>query len=414
MLTEIAITKLETPEKRKSHPAGVPGLNLLCQPSGAKSWALQYRWRGLPRKLTLGSYPTIGLGDARRMAKAALGEVAKGNDPAAEKQASRASAKAEREVEVDRIEKVVDLFIERHAKANIKRWQETERILKREVSHRWEGRRLSQLTRAHVHEMTDSILDRGTPVFANRIFEIFRTMCRWAVGRGIIERSPCEGMRAPAPETRRDRVLADAEIKLAWQAFEIVNWPFGPIGKLLLLTGARLNEVAGMEWKELDLETKIWTLPKERVKNKQPHTIPLSDAAVEIIMGLPVIEPKRFVFTTTRRSHVSGFSSGKKLIDAAMKRDAGENAEAVPSWRLHDLRRTVATNLRKLGIRLEVTEAVLNHVSGSRAGIVGIYQRHDWAVEKRQALEAWAMRLDETVRGVEPSTNVVELSKARG
>ena len=129
MLTEIAITKLKQPEKRKSYPAGVPGLFLLHHPTGEKSWALQYRRDGVQRKLTIGSCPTIGLAQARKLARAALGEVAKGNDPAAAKQAARASAKAKREADVDRVEKVVELFIERHAKPNIKRWRETQRIL---------------------------------------------------------------------------------------------------------------------------------------------------------------------------------------------------------------------------------------------------------------------------------------------
>ena len=168
--------------------------------------------------------------------------------------------------------------------------------------------------------------------------------------------------------------------------------PFGQIGKLLFLTGARLNEVAGMEWRELDLDARTWTLPASRVKNKQAHVIPLSDIAIDIIRALPVIEPRRFVFTTTRRTHVSGFSNGKKGIDAAMKAAAGEGADPIPNWRLHDIRRSTATGLQKLGVRLEVTEACLNHISGSRRGIVGVYQKHDYALEKRQALEAWATR----------------------
>jgi integrase len=415
MLTEIAISKLPIPEKRKSYPAGgVPGLFLLIQPTtGVRSWALQYRSNGIQRKLTLGSHPTVGLSEARRLARAALGDVARGEDPAAAKQAARAAAKAEREADADRIEKVVELFVERHAKPRTKRWLETQRILAREVVGRWSGRRLSQITRPMIHEMTDAVMDRGASIYANRIFEHFRTMCRWAVERGIIERSPCEGMKAPAAETRRDRVLADDEIRLAWQAFESVGWPFGPIGKLLFLTGARLNEVAGMEWKELDLlEARTWTLPALRTKNKQAHVIPLSGMAIEIIKSLPVVEPRHFVFTTTRRTHVSGFSNGKKDIDAAMKAAADKDGEPISHWTMHDIRRSVATGLQKLGVRLEVTEAVLNHVGGSRRGVVGIYQRHDWAEEKRAALETWSRRLEAIVTG-KAAENVVELVKAR-
>jgi len=250
-------------------------------------------------------------------------------------------------------------------------------------------------------------------------------MCRWAIARGIIERSPCDGITAPSPETKRDRVLADDEIRLAWSAFESVGWPFGPIGQFLLLTGARRDEVAGMKWNELDLGARVWSLPKSRTKNKRDHEIPLSDTAVQILESLPRIADAKggFVFSTTGRTAVSGFSRAKVAIDRTIlelvKEEAeslGENrdkADALTRWTFHDLRRTVATGLQKLGVRLEVTEAVLNHVSGSRAGIVGVYQRHEYAAEKRAALDAWARRLDPIVSGA-PAENVVDFAKARG
>ena len=228
-------------------------------------------------------------------------------------------------------------------------------------------------------------------------------MCRWAISRGIIDRSPCEGVTAPSLETRRDRVLSDAEIRMAWAAFDSVGWPFGPIAKLLLLTGARRDEVAGMRWDEIDLASRVWSLPKGRVKNKRDHVIPLSDAALRIIDSLPHMGESGFIFTTTLRSPVSGFSRAKSAIDKAivegMKAQVNdrETIKAPEHWTLHDLRRTLATNLQKVGVKLEVTEAVLNHISGSRAGIVGVYQRHAYADEKRVALDAWANRLAEIV-----------------
>ena len=405
MLTDIQIKKLAPPEKRREVPDGrIPGLYLVAQPSGAKSWAVRYRVNGAPKKLTLGSYPAVDLTTARRRAREAIGEVAGGKDPAAMKQASRAAAQAASEAKVDRVERVAELFVERYAKPNTRDWRETERILKREVIGRWSGQRLSQIKGAHVHEMLDNILDRGAPIRANRVFAQFRKMCRWAISRGIIDRSPCEGVTAPSLETRRDRVLSDAEIRLAWAAFDSVGWPFGPIGKLLLLTGARRDEVAGMRWGEIDLAARVWSLPKERVKNKRDHVIPLSDAAVRIIDSLPHIGGESgFIFTTTRRSPVSGFSRAKSAIDKAivegMKAQANdhEKIKAPEHWTLHDLRRTLATNLQKIGVKLEVTEAVLNHISGSRAGIVGVYQRHAYADEKRVALDGWANRLAEIV-----------------
>ena len=156
-------------------------------------------------------------------------------------------------------------------------------MLVREVVARWKGRRLSQITRAHVHQMLDEIVDRGAPIAANRRnFAALRKMCAWAVERGIITVSPCDGVKAPAPLTERERVLDDNEVRLLWVAFKRVGWPFGPIGQILLLTGARRNEVAGMQWSELDLAAGVWSLPETRTKNKRDHEIPLSRSAAGV------------------------------------------------------------------------------------------------------------------------------------
>ena len=321
MLTDLEIKKLPLPEKRKEIPDGkIGGLYLVLQASGAKSWAVRYRTNGSPRKLTIGPYPAVGLAMARKQAQEALGDVAGGKDPAAAKQSARATARAEHEAEVDRVERVVELFVERHAKPKTRDWRETQRMLIREVAGRWEGRRLSKITRAHVHAMLDEIVDSGRPIRANRVFAQFRKLCRWSVGRGIIDRSPCEGLTAPSPETKRDRVLSDDEIRLAWRAFDAIGWPFGAISKLLLLTGARRDEVASIRWGEIDLAEKKWTLPAARSKNKRDHQIPLSAAAVGIIEELPHIGDKKggFVFSTTGSTAVSGFSRAKAAIDRAI------------------------------------------------------------------------------------------------
>jgi integrase len=421
MLTDLLIKKLPLPEKRREIPDGkVPGLFLIHQPSGTRSWAFRYHLLGgATAKLTIGPYPAVSVAAARRRAEEARGEVAAGRDPASLKQASRAAAKAEREVEVDLVERVVEQFIERHAKPNTRDWRETERILVREVIVRWKGRRLSHITRAHVHEMLDQIIDRGARIRANRVFAQFRKMCRWAISRGIIDRNPCEGLSAPSQETSRDRVLTDDEIRLVWGACERLGWPFGPIVLLLLLTGARRDEVASMRWSEIDLAGRMWTLPKERTKNKRPHEVPLSDAVISVLRALPRIQGNDgLVFSTTGKTPVSGFSRAKTKIDAAilerLRDDAEANGrdpqavEAPPHWTFHDLRRTVATNLQRLGVKLEVTESILNHVSGSRAGLVGIYQRHEFTSEKRDALAAWARRLDSIINGTQ-GASVVEL-----
>jgi integrase len=435
MLTDLQIEKLARPVARREIPDGkIGGLYLVLQPSGAKSWALRYRAAGTPKKFTIGSYPAIGLAGARKRAQKALAEVVDGVDPSARKKAAREVQKAANST-VDRVETVVDAYVKDYlAKKAKPSWaKEAERLLRVEVIPKFGNKRLGDLTDDDIHKLLKEIAERA-PITANRTFAVFRKLCHWTMSRDggrLIKTSPCDGVEMPTAERARERVLDDAEIKLAWQAFESLGWPFGPIGKLLLLTGARRDEVASMEWRELDLEAGVWRIPKERTKNKRAHEVPLSATAVDILKGLPRVEPKRgkdgkvrpaLVFSTTGATAVSGFSRAKDAIDAAIMvrlqeeaKARGDNPEEIkaPDWVIHDLRRTVATNLQKLGVRLEVTEAVLNHVSGSRAGIVGIYQRHEWAAEKRQALDAWARRLDAIVTGAEAS-NIVELAKARG
>jgi integrase len=433
VLTDLQIEKLAKPSARREIPDGkIGGLYLVVQPSGAKSWALRYRAAGTPKKFTIGPYPAIGLSAARKRAQKALAEVVDGVDPSAQKKAAREAEKAANST-ADRVENVVDAYVNDYlAKKAKPSWaKEAERLLRVEVVPTLGKKRLSDLTDDDIHKLLKEIAKRA-PITANRTFAVFRKLCHWAMSRDggkLIKTSPCDGVEMPTAERPRDRVLDDAEIKLAWQAFESIGWPFGPIGKLLLLTGARRDEVASMEWRELDLEAGVWRIPKERTKNKRAHEVPLSAATVDILKGLPHVEPKRgpdgkvrpaLVFSTTGATAVSGFSRAKDAIDAAITerlqeeaKDRGDDPEEIraPDWVIHDLRRTVATNLQKLGVRLEVTEAVLNHVSGSRAGIVGIYQRHEWAPEKCQALDAWARRLEAIVSDME-SSNVVELARA--
>jgi integrase len=394
MLTDVLIKKLTIPEKRREVPDGkVTGLYLVVQPSGAKSWALRYRFAGTPKKLTLGPYPAVDLAAARKRSQEAVGDIARGIDPGTEKQASRAAAKAAAAID-DRLSDIAAKFVKQYSKReNGALWSAAvERYLARVILPRLGSKRIGEVRRADVRDMLNDITDRS-PTAANRVLAVTRRLFNWAVEEEILAVSPIGKLKA-TKEVSRDRVLDDAEIKLVWKAFERIGWPFGPVGQLLMLTGARRTEVAEARWKEFDLATKTWTLPKERAKNGVVHMIPLSDKAIEILEKLPRIANKGdFVFTFGRVA-VQGFARKKIELDAAIAADIGA---PIAGWTLHDLRRVVATNLQKLGVRLEVTEAVLNHVSGSRSGIVGVYQRHDYADEKRAALSAWNERLAQIV-----------------
>ncbi len=414
MLTDVAIQKLPTPTAaRREVPDGkVTGLYLVLQPSGAKSWALRYRANGIPRKLTIGPYPAVGLATARRRAQEALGDVAGGKDPAAAKKAVREAAKAERADDDRRVARIAELFIDRYVKRSGKvgaGWAaEIERYLKVEIIPHIGAKRIGDVTRNDVLTILDGIVDRGSPVTANRVLAVLRKLFNWAADvRGLIVVSPCKGISAPTAESSRDRVLSDDEIRAAWAGFDAVGGPMAAIAKILLLTGARCAEIAEARWSELNLAARTLTISKERSKNGVALEIPLSDMALEIITGLPRIEGRPgYLFTATGLKPVSNL----KRLREALRRAADGEVSSAPT--LHDLRRTVATGLQKLGVRLEVTEAVLNHVSGSRKGIVGVYQRHEYGAEKRAALDAWTRRLGAIVSGA-PAENVVELAARR-
>jgi integrase len=175
--------------------------------------------------------------------------------------------------------------------------------------------------------------------------------------------------------------------------------------QLLVLTGQRRDEVAGMRWDELDLDAGLWNLPRGRVKNDQGHEVPLSAAAGVILKSIPHIAGSPFVLTTNGGAPSSGYSKGKHKLDALLPPD-------MPAWRLHDLRRTVASGMARLGINLPVIEKVLNHSSGSFAGIVSVYQRHSFADEKRAALDAWGQHIHRLIAG-EPANRSTTLQRRR-
>jgi integrase len=209
--------------------------------------------------------------------------------------------------------------------------------------------------------------------------------------------NPCTGVWHPGAPKARERVLSDAEIGKLWRATDAIDVRFGAALKLLLLLGARLNEVVGMRHSELS-EDGTWTIPSNRAKNHRAHRLVLPKLALDIIAAVPRIEGD-LVFTSTGRAPISGWSKMKKQLDAAM----GD----VPPWRIHDLRRTCASGMQRLGVRTEVIERALNHVSGSYSGVAGVYQRDALTPEVAAALLRWAQHVSGLV--IEKPSNVREL-----
>jgi integrase len=405
-LTAASIEKAKpNPDKRQEIPDGLlAGLYLIVQPSGSKSWAVRYRRGTKPRKHTLGPYPTLGLLEAREQARKALLRVQAGGDPGLEKKIERRRAIDGK----DSFEAVARLFIERHQRKKNRSWREAARLLgiipdpderdsddpktfvlvKNSITARWRDQRVSEIKKADIIALLDDTVDRGAPIVANRTLATLRKLFNWSIERDLIEANPCTGVKPPAKEKSRDRVLSDDELGRVWTATEEIGWPFGPLIQLLILTAQRRDEVGALEWSELDLDKALWTLPRGRVKNDSGHEVPLSPTAVAVIQKLRRINGSKFVFTTNGKTPVSGYPKAKNAI---------VEKSGVHEWRIHDLRRTVATGLARIGIALPVIERILNHVSGSFGGIVGVYQRHDFAAEMRAALDAWAREVKRIV-----------------
>jgi integrase len=413
------------PDKRIERPDGVvPGLYLVVQPSGAKAWALRYRAAGKPVKMTLGRWPMMGLSEARKVAAETLEAVAVGQNPAAEKQQAKiAKAQAEEE-DRDKLATLIKQYERRHLsklKAGAQARDFLDRFVLNEWKHGdhafpgWADREIHSITKRDVRDLIDAVADTGRLTSANRVLAHLRAFLNWCVDRDILATSPATGIKPATKERVRERFLSDDEIRWFWAACDKVGQPFGPLGKLLLLTGQRRSEVG--EITDAEIQGDTWHMASTRTKNGRPHAVPLSQAAKAVLDAVDRIKSKQgYVFTTTGETAVSGFSKAQAAIHTAMKEMAAKEAQdagkdmpiEIEAWTWHDLRRTCATGLAKLRIPVRVTEAVINHVSGTGGGIVAVYQKHDYADEKREALEAWGNYVMGLVEG--RAGNVVQLA----
>jgi integrase len=367
----------------------LPGFGLRVTDKGTKSWTVLYRLRRRQRRATLGTYPPMLLAEARDRGRAVLRDVDKGHDPAA--------AKAEeRRREADLFQAVAAEFIERHAKPNNRTWRRQESDLQREFLPLWRDRSIAGIAKRDILEALDKIAARASPRRANRYLALLKKLFNWCTERGYLETSPAAHIKPLAKEVSRDRVLSDDELVQVWRGCEAVGWPFGDLIRLLTLTAQRLGEVSSMQWRDVDLDKGTWTVPAAMAKNGVANEVPLSAAALAILTGLPPLAQRGFVFPALNGSGtpVSGFSRAKARLDREIATALAQAGQpAMPAWRLHDLRRTAASRMAQLGIPPHVIEKVLNHTSGSLAGVAGVYNRFGYGGEKRHALESWAAHL---------------------
>jgi integrase len=374
-LTKSAIDSLPTSKSDVVYwDAGYPGFGLKVTPKGRKVFIVLYRTGGAGsklRKYTIGPYGRVTLHQARVAAQKVFAAKLEGRDPAAEKR------EAKRRVVADRVEDLLETFIVQRLSQN-RSGGEISRLLRREVGKPWAGRSIHEVSKRDVVEVVTAIEQRGAPVAANKALKAIKTFLRWCVGRAVLDQSPAEGVPLPSKEVARDRVLDDNELAQVILAARKIAGPYGGIVELLTLTGQRREEVARLQWEEVDLARQLWTLPKSRTKNAKAHLVHLSEQSMAVLTHADHRGP--YVFSLLGTKPFPGFSRAKRRLD---------QLSGVTGWRLHDLRRTCVSGMARLGIAPHVADKILNHLSGTISGVAAVYQRHEFLAERREALERW-------------------------
>ncbi len=368
-----------TGKRYEVHDQLLPGLHLRVSATGGKVFGVSRRVNGRMKRIRIGAYPIVSLADAREKARDILRDIELG-------QYDETSTSVVEPAPRLTLGEVVPQFIKLYAMPRNRDWRGTERVLQK-FSPLF-NRPIDEIKRADIVRVLDTIIANGAPTRANRALAAIKKLMNWCVDRAMIETSPVASLRPPTKEVARDRVLTYQETIAIWHAGASEGFPFEHFIKLLVLTGQRRGEVAGMRWSELDLDKGIWTLPAKRAKNATSHIIPLTPLAIFILKSVPRFLDSDLVFTTTGTSPISGFGRLKERLDIAVGLDAED-------WRFHDLRRTMATNMAIMRIQPHIIEAVLNHKTGIVSGVAATYNRHAYFDEKREALELWAKRVEE-------------------
>lgn len=444
------------PQRREIRDSQAPGLYLVIQPKPSRtiSWALRFRRPdGRAAKLTLGTVdlsaepsdaPVIGgaltLGQARELAAKLDRERKRGIDVIEQRKADvrRQKAVAGQRTANSFGAVAREFFVDHRTKRHIRprHWRADARllglvyprdcnptqtepsVLAASLAERWGNKLVTEIDAHDIHTVVDEARRLGIPGLprhnggisearGRKMHAALSGLFRWAVQQRKVAVNPCVGVWHPGAPPARERVLSEFEVRLFWKACDRIGAPYGPLFQLLLLTGQRLGEVAGMRRAELSEDGATWTIPGERTKNHRVHVVPLPPTTRRLMAGLPRIQDRTGHVFTIGGGKLTGFSNAKAQLDETMAAIAraevrGQSTEA---WRLHDLRRTCATGMAELGIAPHIVEAVLNHVSGTKAGVAGIYNRAAYGPEKELALARWAAHLEGLVS--ERPANVV-------
>ena len=407
-LTDRSIAALKAKAKRyEVWEDGRTGLGVRVSTVGRKSWIYMYRFNGKPRRMTLGTYPAVCLADARVKHAKAKADLEKGIDPGAQAVERK---RAERAAET--VGDLIEEYLEKWARPRKRSAAEDERTLRKEVLPLWGDRKAKDIRRRDVIALLDEIVNRGSPIQANRTLAVIRKMFNFAISRDILDTTPVAMVKAPAKENQRDRVLSADEIRTLWRGLDSAPVTAGIklALKLQLVTAQRKGEIVGAALEEFDFEENVWTIPAEHAKNGQAHRVPLSPLALDLIhqaqeqaANSPSPFPSPWLFPSPTADGPVLARSVNRAVYKTLPAIGLENITP------HDLRRTAAGNMTALGIDRLVVSKILNHVE---TGVTAVHDRHGYDAEKRHALDVWAARLEEIIARKPASSNVVSLATA--
>jgi integrase len=388
------------------------GFGVRIYPSGAASWVVVKRLGagGRGSKLVwhvVGSYSALTYKEAKKKARSKLNEISEGSDPSEKKRKDR--IKGLEVYKSGKLEDVVSRYFQKNAKHG-RYWKELRQRFDRQIIPTIGATTLvANITKHELRVLLDN-KEKETQSGARLTFAALSPFFKWCVSHEIIQSNPLASLLAPETQENRERVLTNDELIRIWEAADYTAYPWGPFYKLLLLTLQRRDEVAGMQWCELDHRSREWIIPGSRTKNGKEHLVHLSPMAWEIVDNLAKNAPKMlegrfaspFVFPATDATYITGYSKAKTALDETIKEIFGDELEP---WRVHDLRRTGATGLAMLKVSPHVIERVLNHITGSAtakvsgidAALVRVYQRFQYAKERKEALLKWSDYLSDLI-----------------
>ena len=365
----------------------ISGFGLVVHPSGKRTYILNYRSQvggrtAAKRRITIGQHGSPWTPDtARREAQLLLGKIAGGEDPALERRDAR-------QKQLSSVRDAFGDYLERYAQRHQKSWKETNRVFEKDLLPVIGHKPLDELKRRDIARLIDHIA-ATRPVLAARARAYLSKFLNWSVEQEYIAFSPLEGLKPNLKPNERDRVLNHREIKILWMATEKLESPWRQFVRLLFLTGQRRGEIAGLMHEEIDYKEALICLDAQRTKNGQSHRVPLGDLARQEIASS--IEWGPYIFTTNGQAPISALSQLKRKLDGLMAEINERSSDkcVIENWTWHDLRRSFATEMAKLGIAPHVVEALLNHRSGTIRGVARIYNRHDYLAEARSAIQKW-------------------------